>query len=540
MKRPGFKFAVLGLIILFMIITISQVGGMEGLLRSDGSDDASPKRGGTLSVFLFDPTTLDAVHLFNSEDIQVGKAIYDGLVAYDPKTLETIPKMAESWDVSSDAKTFTFHLKKGIKFHNGRECLASDFVYSWNRAVNPKTASELAYHFEPIEGFDDFQAGLSDSLAGLSAPDDYTLEVRLSYPYADFATTLGHAVFYPVPKEEVKRQDKAFYENPVGTGPFKFKEWKRGERIVLERFEDYCGKIAYLDSVVFKVFNDETTGYMEFEAGNLGESPIPIGRLKEAKKRYGERVISEPALSLYFYGFNTQLGPFKDNPDLRRAIAHTIDREAITKAIFEGSYLPATGILPKGMPGFQEDAMDADFDLGEAAELLERAGYPKGEGLVDILLSYNVGLGHDRIAQAIQANAKEVGIDFDISGFEVAALYDKIQAGELSFYRMGWTADYPTADCFLYPLFYSKNAGYDNLSFYKNPDLDEMLIAARGELDSTKRIEMYRKIERLVLNDMPYIPIAFYGSNRIIAENVEGYIRTGMEETPYDLVWLSR
>ena len=537
------KFILSLTIFLVLILTVALVVGCapkEKVDKGEESVSEEPVKGGTFNAFLMEPVTLDAAHSQESEGIQVAKQIYDGLVDYEPETMELTAAMAESWEPNEDASAWTFTLKKGVKFHNGRECKAEDFVYSWSRVASKDTASEVAYHLSPIKGFNDCQEGKADILEGVKAIDDYTLEVSLEYSYAEFPVTVGHPVFSPVPKEEIEKWGDEFSEHPVGTGPFAFVEWKHDQHITIERFNNYYDGETYLDKVVFKIFADEETAFLEFEAGNLDDCQIPLGRIKETQDKYGKRALINPMLGIYYYGLNMEAEPWKDNVELRKAINYAIHRAIITDTVWEGSRVAATGIVPAGIPGFKEDAMPYIFDQPKARELLEEAGYPGGKGLPELVLGYNTGAGHDKVAQAIQAQAEEVGIEFDIAGYEWGTYLDKIQSKEITFFRLGWLADYPTMDNFLYPMFHSENAGADNMTYYKNSDVDEKLIEARKETDEAKRRELYQEIEQIVLEDATIVPIAFYKTNRVIGENVCAYTRTAMDDTSYELVWLSK
>ncbi len=540
------RFSLSLVVFLMLIFTVAMVAGcakkkeeaVEKKSVVEKSVMEEPVRGGTFNAFLMEPVTLDAANSQESEGISVAKEIYDGLVDYESETMEIIPAMAESWESNEDATVFTFKLKKGVKFHNGRECKAEDFVYSWSRVALKETASEVSYHLEPIKGFEDCQEGKTDTLAGVKATGDYILEVALKYPYAEFPVTLGHPIFSPVPKEEVEKWADKFFEHPMGTGPFKFAGWDHDQKIVLERFDDYYEDEAYLDKLVFNIFADEDTAFLEFEAGNLDECRIPLGRVKETQEKYKGKTIIKPMLGTYFYGLNMEAEPWKGNVNLRKALNYSIDRKAITDAVWEGARAPATGIVPAGIPGFKENAMSYVFDQPKTKVLLEEAGHSGGKGLLKLSLSYNTGVGHDKVAQAMQAQMKDVGVNFDIVGYEFGTFIDKIQAEEATFFKVDWGADYPTMDNFLYPLFSSESA--DNMFKYENSEVDEKLLEARKETDETKRQVLYREVERMVLEDAPVVPIAFDETSRVVGEDVHGYTRTAMDDTPFECIWLSK
>ncbi len=531
-KRTAIVMAVLAMMVLALVMATPGCGEEKG----------TSTEGGTFYAFTgAEPVSLDPAQLQESEGIQIGKQIFDGLTDNNPETMETVPAMAESWSANADASVWTFKLKKGVKFQNGRECKASDFVYSWSRIVNPETASEVAYHLSPIKGFDEFQEGTATELAGVKAIDDYTLEVTLSYPYSQFPVTTAHPVFSPIPKEVVEQYgSENFSEHPVGTGPFSFVSWSHEKEVVIKKFDDYYGNIAHLDEVIFKIYLDEETGYQDFKAGTLNDCQIPLGQFDAARADFGDRALFEPMLGLYYYGFNMNTEPWKSNKDLRQALNYAVDRSTLCKTVMQGTRDPATGIVPKGIYGFQENAMPYKYDPAKAKDLMS-AAYPAGTTFpTDLVLGYNTGVGHDKIAQAVQADFKAVGADFTIEGYEWGTYLDMIQAEQITFFRLGWLADYPTMDNFLYPLFFSENAGIDNMTQYNNPEVDKLIMDARKQPDMSKSVDLYRQAEKMILENPPLIPLMFYRTSRVISEDVGGYIRTAMDDTPYELVYLEK
>jgi len=496
--------------------------------------------GGTMRLYIHEPVSLDPPNSYESEGIQVIRQVWDGLVKYNPETLEVEPAIAESWDVSDDGLVYTFHLKKGVKFHSGRELVAEDFVYSWSRVARAETASYLAYHLEPIVGYDELQEGKGDTLEGVKALDDYTLEVTLKYPYADFVNTLGHVVFYPVAKEDIEKWGDQYAEHVNGTGPFKFVEWKHDQYIDLERNDDYYGDKANLEKVKYVIFADENTAFLEFQAGNLEYCAIPQGKIKSTldDPKYADLAIIKPLLAIYYFAMNVQSEPFKDNLALREAINYAIDRQNIIDVISEGVPTLATGFVPPGIPGFQENASKYNYDVEMAKQKLEEAGYPGGEGLPTLKFGINIGSGHELIAEAMQADLKEIGINVEIVGMEWGAALDAFKNGEISFFRLGWIADYPTMDNFLFPLFYSKSA--DNYSGYSNPEVDQMLLDARKTVDADERYTKYREVEKKILDDSAFVLVYFYGSRRIVQPYVKGFILDGMENYDLSKVWFEK
>ena len=500
-----------------------------------------PKTGGIMRLHINEPVSLDPPNASESEGIQIVRQLWDGLFTYDPVTLETKPELCDKYEVSDDGLVYTFYIKKGVKFHSGKELKAEDFVYSWTRAVLKENAASLAYFLEPIVGYDECQDGSSAEFKGVKALDDYTLQVTLKYPYADFINTLGHVAFYPVNKESIEKAGNKAGEMPDGTGPFKFVKWEHDQYIELVRNEDYYGQKACLDGAKYIIIPDDQTAFLEFQAGNIEETNIPIGQVKavQADPQWKDGVIIHPMLGLYYYGINMDTKPFKDNLALREAINYVIDRQNICDTLKEGVSTPATGIVPPGIPGFQENAMGYTFDLEKAKAKLAEAGYPEGKGLPTISLAYFTEATYNAvIAEAIQSDALKIGINIKLDGYEYGTFSDKAQKGELSVFVHGWQADYPTMDSFLYPLFYSKSA--DNFIGYNNPEVDKLLIEARSTIDKDQRIAKYREVEKIILKDAAIAPIYFIGTTRIIQSYVKGFVLSNMDTYDLASVWLDK
>lgn len=520
-----------------VVLALSMAMLYSGCGEKEEEKKAGAKEGGTFNYCLnAEPVSLDPAQLQESEGIAVGKALYDGLMDNDPETMELVPAMADSYETNEDATVFTFKLKEGVMFHNGRECTAEDFVYSWNRVCDPATASEVAYHMSPILGFDEFQAGEATELEGVKALDDYTLEVTLSYPYADFVYHTAHPVFSPIPKEVVDEVgSENFSESPIGTGPFMFDSWTHEQQVVTSKFDDYYGEPAILDSVVYKIYMEEETAYQDFKAGTLHDCQIPQGQFAAAEADYGDHALFVPMMGIYYYGFNVTAEPWKDNLELRQALNYAVDRQTLCDVVMEGQRLPAEGIVPPSIPGYQAGASDYTYDIDMAKELLAEAGFPEGQGLPALTLGYNTGGGHEDPAQFLQGNLTELGLNVTLEGYEWGSYLDLIQAGQVTFFRMGWLTDYPIMDNFLYPLFQSQSV--DNFTAYNNPDVDAMLEEARSTADEDERLELYREAERTILEDAPIIPLMYYKTSRVYANNVGGYIRTADDITPMERVY---
>lgn len=518
-----------------------------------------PVKGGTLSFYIAEPAFIDPYDGQESEGVQVINALYDSLADFDPKTSELVPAVAESWESNDDGTVWTFKLRKGVKFHNGREVTAADFKYAWERIVDPANKSTISYHLSAIKGYDDMVAGKAKGLSGVVVKGDSTLEVTLSYPFGDFEYVVGHPSLGPVPKEEVDKDPKAFLDMPVGNGPFKMAEpWKHEQYIKLVRNDDYYGDEPHLDGVDFMIFKDEETAFTEFTAGNLDFTSIPTGRIKETIQQYGEsedgytidegggRVLLGSELATYYICINTK-DDFLKNVDVRRAISLAINREAIAEEVYEGTRVPATGAVPEGIVGFQENAWEYNrYDLDEARELLAKAGYQDGKGAPEITLSFNSGVGHEDVMALVQADLNKLGIKSKFDGHEWGEYTDafiNVEDGRFTakgthhLVRLGWGTDYPIMDNFLYPLF-SSDSG-DNKALYQNADIDRALLEARKTTDAEERTAKYREIERKIGADQPLIAVVNYRHLRVGSQRLRGFVFSPVGLASLGKAWLA-
>ena len=508
-----------------------------------GSAASEGTTGGTLNYYINNPVCIDPYNTQEDQGTQVEFQLFDSLTKYDFQNEKLVGLAAESWDVNDDATEFTFHLKEGAKFHNGDPVTSKDFERSWLRLVSPKTKiqteygpSSISYHLSLVKGYDELLAGKTDKFAGVSCPDDNTLVVTLSAAYADFPYVASHPALAPVPEAaEAEDTYKDFYLAPIGNGPFMMKEgtkWEDGQQIDLVRFDDYYGDKAKLDGIHFAIMKDVETAYKEFQAGNLDVTDVPVAQIDAAKKDRGESkdgytmsegqhmlLGAEP--STYYLAVNNAVAPF-DNADFRKGISFAINRQAICDTLFKGTRTPADNIVAPGIAGYEEGAWEcAQYDVDKAAEYLDKAGYKAGsDGSrgVKVTLSYNQDGGHKEIMESVIGDLNKVGIEVESDTPEWAALISRYDAGDYQFGRMGWIADYPIMDNFLYPLFDS--ASGDNKWNYKNEKVDQGISEARATVDDDERIKKLQEVNKVIANDMPIIPLMFYthtlaGSDRV-------------------------
>lgn len=519
---------------------LAACGKKENTASGSGSTSTAAE-GGTLNYYINNPVCIDPYNVQEDQGTQVEFQLFDSLMKFDFEANELKPLACESYEASDDAKTFTFHLIEGATFHNGDPVTAADFKRGWTRLVSPKSAvqveygpSQIAYHLSMVKGYSELAAGDADDFAGVTCPDDNTLVVELTAPYADFPYVCSHPALAPVP-EAAESDAKSFYLAPIGNGAFMMKpdtKWEDGQYIDLVRFDDYHGDKAKIDGIHFGVQKDIETAYKEFQAGNFDVADVPTAQIDAAKKEYGTsedgytmndkgRMLLGAEPSTYYLVCNTTIEPF-NNADFRKGVSLAINREAICESIFKGTRTPADGIVPPGIDGYKEGAWEfSTYDVDKANEYLDKVAPMNGDSRgLSMVLSYNQDGGHKEIMESVIGDLAKVGIEVTSDTPEWSALLDKYDNMDFQIGRLGWVADYPIMDNFLYPLFHSDSLGGDNKSGYSNAEVDKMIMDARGITDDAARIAKMQEADALIGADMPVIPLMFYthtlvGSSRI-------------------------
>jgi len=479
-------------------------------------DKPAGKFGGMYRRVLHDsPATLDPAFSTDIYGRAVINQIFEGLFQFDAH-LKPIPAIANFWEASRDRRTWTFTLRQGVMFHHGRQVTAHDFVYSFTRFLRVKGPTPVTDFLGHIQGAKAFMRGQTPHIEGLIAVDRYTLQMVLEEPLASSLAILGLANAAVVPQEEVERLGERFGRAPVGTGPFKFARWEPNHEIVLEANDRYYQGRPFLDAVVFKILVGEKVEetFAEFLQGNLEETIIPRGKLDEvrADPRYRQyQRLRIPALGLLYIGFNTQLKPFDDRR-VRQAFNYAVDKEAIVREIAGmGSHL-ATGALPPGMLGYDPvffglppHEKGYPYDPPVAKRLLAEAGYPDGADFPVVQL-WSASKADSTKAElvAYQRYLAELGLKVEIHFAPDWPTYKKMLVqGQLPMFRLVWYADIPDPENMLSPLLHSTSP--TNHMLYRNPVVDQLLEQARKELDEAQRIALYREVERLVMDDAPWI-----------------------------------
>ena len=470
-----------------------------------------------------DSITLDPANIEDGESAKVCDMIYDSLIQYKEATTDLEPALAESWTRSADGLTWTFHLRQGVEFHDGTPFNAEAVVFSFTR---------------PLVLFRDFHEKFIDQIIAI---DPWTVQIRLKTPYAPFISTLAGTSFSIVSPAAAQSFGESFGDNPVGTGSFKFVQWDRNDKIVLEANDQHWAGSPALDRLIFRSIPDNAVRLVELQKGNLHAMEFP--NPDEIPLIQGDPqldLLMQPSLNIGYLALNMDKPPF-DNLKVRLAINHAINKTEIVEHLYQGLGIPAKNPIPPTLWGYNDSIEDYDYDPELAKQILAEAGYP--DGFETTLWALPVPRPYIpdgmSLAIAIQSDLRNVGVEAKIVTYDWATYLEKTADGEHDMAMLGWIADVADPDNFLYPLLSIPSAEKPayNISFYRNDELQAILDRARTSPDQDEsefdlgiidrvgvtftdrdiRAELYRQAQVIVHRDAPWVPLAH--AQRILVIN---------------------
>jgi len=488
----------------------------------------TPAKGGTVTVtFKDDIATLDPAVGYDWQNWSMINTLFSRLVDYKPGTTELAPSLAESYEVSPDGKSYTFKLRPGVKFTNGRAVTAADVKYSIERAVNPKTQGPGAGFFHSIVGADKMTAGTAQAMDGVVVIDDHTVRFDLVQPDATFLNVLALNFASIVPKEAVEAANGDFGKHPLGSGAFILKEWTVGQRLVFQRNPDYFVKERpYVDGFTVEVGQEPLVALLRLQKGevDIAGDGIPPAKYLEMKKspEFAGMIVDRDQLETSYVTLNTQVKPL-DNPKVRQALNMAINKDRIVR-IINGRATPANQVLPPLMPGYDKSYTGYAYDVAKAKALLADAGVPNGFSTE--LYTSNTD-PQPRIAQAIQQDLAAIGVKAEIKALAnpnvIAAGGSQGQAPMVWSGGLGWIADFPDASDFYGPILGCGSAvqGGWNWSWYCNKDIDARAQAADAmpvPAKADERHAVWAKIfTEIQTKDAPWIPV--FNERRVVAKS---------------------
>ncbi|MGB3642915.1 MAG: ABC transporter substrate-binding protein [Mesorhizobium sp.] len=502
----------------YLVSTVAAAALALGLSAASAQEvDANAKPGGDIVItYKDDVATLDPAIGYDWQNWSMIKSLFDGLMDYKPGTTELVPDLAESYEISPDGQTFTFKLRPGVKFHNGREMTAEDVKYSIDRVVNPVTQSPGQGFFASIKGYEEAAEGKADGLSGITVVDPSTIKFELTRPDATFLHVMAINFSHVVPKEEVEKYGADFGKHPVGTGAFKLGEWTLGQRVVFEKNPDYWQKgLPYLDKITFEIGQEPIVALLRLQKGEIdvpGDG-IPPAKFQEVMNDPAQkaRVVEGGQLHTGYVTMNVNVPPF-DNVKVRQAVNMAINKERIVQLI-NNRAVPANQPLPPSMPGYAKDYKGYPYDPAKAKELLAEAG--QADGFTTDLYVMNTD-PNPRIAQGIQQDLAAIGIKANIQALAqanvIAAGGEKEGAPMIWSGGMAWIADFPDPSNFYGPILGCGGAvpGGWNWSWYCNEDLDKKAAEADSVVDPAKaeeRNKMWSDIYVKIMEDAPWAPV---------------------------------
>lgn len=505
-KGKLWLFAVMLLLVLSTVLAACSEGGDDAEKDKDSSKDAGVDRGGTL-VFGRggDSTSLDPSRTTEGETFKVTINLYETLLTFEDEGTAVEPGLAKSWEPSEDGLTYTFELQEGVKFHDGTDFNADAVVKNFERWANGD-AEQFPYYNTMFGGED------GDIIESVTAEGDSTVVFKLTRPQAPFLKNLAmdmFAIASPTAIEEYGEDD--FERNPVGTGPFKFVEWKPNDSITIERFDDYWQEdLPKLDKVIFRSIPDNAARLNALTAGEIDLADgINPSDATSIESNADLQLFERPSMNVGYLGLTVTREPF-DNKLVRQAINHAIDKQSIIDAFFEGRADIAVNPIPPSVSGYNDEIEGYDYNPEKAKELLEEAGL--GDGFEMELWAMPVPRPYmpdgQKVAEVIQKNLADIGVTAKIVSHEWATYLDLAEKGEADAFMLGWTGDNGDPDNFLYALLDEDNIGSNNYTYFKNDETHKLLIEAQTEIDEEKRIALYKEAQEILHDEAPWVPLA--------------------------------
>jgi peptide/nickel transport system substrate-binding protein len=469
-----------------------------------------------------DPTGLDPEAVLNNTSGFVMATIYDGLIRYKPGTVEVEPGLAQSWDISPDALTYTFHLRKGVKFQDGTPFNAQALIATLDRQLN-KSDPHYIYNSGPVDSYIDFTYG---SVAAYRATDDSTVELKMKTPSAALLASLAMVWNGVVSPTAVAKYGKDFRNHPVGTGPFVFREWRERDQVVLDANPDYWKGKPKVDHLVFKEYPDAQAALLALKRGEvqiMGDVATPV--IASIRGDPSLVLLTQPGLAVNGMAMPNEVPPFSDKR-VRQALNYAVDKQAIDRALYSGLATPLASPLPEAQWGFDKTMTGYPYDPAKAKQLLAEAGVKPGQKVE--LLTYSTPRGYNPagpdLAVALQGYLQKVGIDASVRKLDIGAFLSTVRSGNYKgLFITGFSGDNGDPDNFLNALFNSSQMPVGDTEHYKNPEVDKLMDQAAAEPDTAKRIAMYQTIQRQIMDDAPWVFINSVLQVRAARKEVKGF-----------------
>jgi peptide/nickel transport system substrate-binding protein len=488
-----------------------------------------------------DAIGLDPARISDDESVEVCEQIFEHLVQYAPSSTEVLPQLAQSWEVDPLGVVWTFHLRSGVRFHDGTPLDADAVVFSFDRQRDP---------FHPQHEADfSYWTDQYSYIEKIEATGPLTVRIRIERPYAPFLASLAMFPAAIVSPTAVKKWGKDFPLHPVGTGPFKLASWSPGDRIVIDRNDDYWGAKPRVARIVFRDIPDARQRLVALEGGAVDVAYAILPEELQYVKLHPDLKLHQTAVANVAYlAMNTAKPPF-DDVDIRHAVNHAINKVPIVKLVYQGLAVPANGPLPPKLFAYRQDITTYDYDPAKARAIL--AG-KIAEGKLDPTRRYKLYVPStprsylpdpEQVARVIQRNLEDVGIHTDLVVNDLAAHAEAVRAGKHDLCLFGWTSDNGDPDNFLKVLLDHDDTRLgpeQNDAFYRNAELHGLLTYAEETFDPDERKRLYETAQEIIARDAPWVPLAHSELTVATRNEVEDLILHPTATVYYNRAWLNR
>jgi peptide/nickel transport system substrate-binding protein len=556
----------LRLIAAFALIALMTAACAGATVDGDGGDTGEGGNAASATLTFgtsADPVVLDPALVSDGESLRVSDQIFEGLVTLEPGTTEVVPGLAEELpEISEDGKSYTFKLREGVKFHDGTDLNAEAVCFNFDRWYNFEGSfqnADASYYYQTVFGYGGFASkpGSPDSsnYESCEATDESTVVLNIKTPSTSLLAALtltALTIASPAALEEYEadkgrvdaeglfRPTGTFStEHPTGTGPFKFVEWIRGERLVLERNEDYWnaeGQTGNVQTLIFQPIPDPAARLQALQAGEIqGFDLVDPQDYEAIQGDENLELLNRPAFNVGYVGFNQAVKPF-DDPAVRQAFAHAIDRQEVVDAFYAGQGEVATQFMPPELPGYADDVTEYEYDPEKAKQILTDAGFDLP---VEIQFAYPTDVERPYMPDP-QANFEAMVQDLEECCFTVqqdSATWSpdylgKVDTGKYGAYLLGWTGDFADPDNFIGTFFQDEQPAWA----HGNKEISDALDAAETETDLDAREELYAEANRLIMEELPGIPYVHTKPGLAFTANVTGYLPSPVSLEPFSIV----
>lgn len=541
MKRGKKTALVLSSLLLATTFSLTACGGGEKGSKETTAKPEQVKNGGGTLLFARpgDSVSLDPQNVTDGESARVTINIFDTLVQYKKDSTEIEPALATQWESSPDGKVWTFTLRQGVKFHDGTEFDANAVKFNFERMMDKKNQYHVGGEFDYFPSmFGAFKGEPGAVIKEVKVVDKNKVQFILNQPQAPFLANVAMNFFAIESPASIEKYKDKVGQHPVGTGAYKFVEgsWKPNDTITVEKNKEYWGGEPKMDKIVFKVIPDNTARLTALKSDEVdlvdGINPSDATGIEGDSKL---KLYKRPSMNVGYLSFNMEKKPF-DNPKVRQALAMAVNKKGLVEAFYANMGTPAVNALPPSLWGYNDTIKDYDYNLEQAKKLLAEAGYPNGfeTEFWAMPVSRPYMPQPQKIAESIQADFAKIGVKTKIVSMEWATYLKKLKNGEHTMALFGWNGDNGDPDNFLYVLLDKDNAkkpAAQNVSFYKNDKVHDLLIKAQTTPDQKVREDLYKQAQQLIHADEPMVPLVHSIPIGASSNKVEGYVphATGSE-----------